>query len=78
MRKPGWWPVRKSKARQLADEAEAARDRTHREVAEPLRQMRQGDFLTPAIVRGHREAAPLRRRLSTQGVNRGWTRRRPR
>jgi hypothetical protein len=33
----------------LADEAEAARDRTHQEVIVPLRQMRSGDFLTPAI-----------------------------
>ena len=48
MRRPGWWPVRKT--RKIADAAEAARDRTHREVVVPLRQMRQGDFLTPAVV----------------------------
>ena len=47
MRKPGWWPVRKTKV--IADQAEEALDRTHREVIEPLRQMRRGDFLTPAI-----------------------------
>ena len=47
MKKPEWWPVRKT--RQIADEAEAAAARTHREVSEPLRQMRRGDFLAPAI-----------------------------
>jgi hypothetical protein len=48
MRRPEWWPVRKT--RQLADEAEEAAARTHREVTEPLRKMRQGDHLTPAVV----------------------------
>ena len=38
------------KTRQIADAAEAARDKTQREVAEPLRKMRQGDYLTPAVV----------------------------
>lgn len=47
MRRPRWWPVRKT--REIAEQAEAARDRTHRELIEPLRLMRRGDFLTPAI-----------------------------
>lgn len=47
MRKPGWWPVRKT--RKLAEQAEADRARAHRELIVPLRQMRRGDYLTPAI-----------------------------
>ena len=47
MRRPKWWPVRKS--REIADQAEAARDRAYQEVVVPLRQMRRGDYLTPAI-----------------------------
>jgi hypothetical protein len=37
--------------RELADEAEAARDKAHREVIIPLRELRSGDHLTPAIAR---------------------------
>lgn len=50
MRKPRWL-ARRAQARELADEAEAARDKAHREVVVPLRAMRSGDFLTPAIAR---------------------------
>lgn len=49
MRKPRWL-ARRTQARRLADEAEAARDKAHREVIIPLRAMRSGDYLTPAIV----------------------------
>ena len=47
MRRPGWLRVRKT--RELAEQAEAARDKVHQEVIVPLRQMRAGDYLTPAI-----------------------------
>jgi hypothetical protein len=50
MKKPRWW-VRRAETRRLAEEAEEARDRAHREVVVPLREMRAGDFLTPAIAR---------------------------
>lgn len=55
MRKPRWPWARKAEARKLAEEAEAARDRAHREVIVPLREMRAGDFLTPAIARDIRQ-----------------------
>jgi hypothetical protein len=50
VRKPRWLANR-AEIRRLAREAEAARDRAHREVVVPLREMRSGDFLTPAIAR---------------------------
>jgi hypothetical protein len=50
MRKPEWWPARRIReAKQLADQAEEAAAKTHREVTEPLRRMRRDDFMTPAI-----------------------------
>lgn len=48
MRKPKWWPAPR-KTRRIADQAEADRDRAHRELIVPLREMRRGDFLAPAI-----------------------------
>jgi hypothetical protein len=54
MRRPRW-RERRAEVRKLAEEAEAARDRAHREVVIPLRKMRAGDFLTPAIVRDIRK-----------------------
>lgn len=58
MKKPGWWPVRR--ARRLAEQAEAARDKGRTELIEPLRQMRAGDYLTPAIAEEirHRRKRP--------------------
>jgi hypothetical protein len=50
VRKPRWL-ARRAETRRLAEEAEEARDRAHREVVVPLRAMRSGDFLTPAIAR---------------------------
>jgi hypothetical protein len=52
MKMPRWrlW-ARRVEARELAEEAEAARDRAHREVVVPLRELRSGDHLTPAIAR---------------------------
>ena len=54
MRKPKWWPAPR-KTRRIADQAEAERDRVHAELVVPLRQMRRGDFLTPAIARDIRQ-----------------------
>jgi hypothetical protein len=54
MRKPRWL-ARRAETRRLAEEAEAARDRAHREVVVPLRAMRSGDYLTPAIVKDIRQ-----------------------
>jgi hypothetical protein len=56
MKMPRWrlWAHR-VEARELADEAVAARDRAHREVVVPLRAMRSGDYLTRAIARDIRQ-----------------------
>lgn len=48
MRKPKWWPAPR-KTRKIAEQAEAETERVHRELIVPLRQMRRGDYLTPAI-----------------------------
>jgi hypothetical protein len=53
MRMPRWWPVRQAK--KDADQAEAELDKTHREVIEPLRRMRRGDFVIPAVAEDGRQ-----------------------
>jgi hypothetical protein len=55
MKKPRWPWASRAQARELAEEAEAARDKAHREVVVPLRKMRSGDFLAPAIARDIRQ-----------------------
>jgi hypothetical protein len=55
MKKPRWPWASRAQARELAEEAEAARDKAHREVVVPLRKMRSGDFLSPAIARDIRQ-----------------------
>lgn len=47
MRTPKWWPERQAK--KAADRAEAELAKTHREVVEPLRALRRGDFVLPAV-----------------------------
>ena len=50
MMKLRWWRMRGPRQTTLlADKAEADRDRAIREVVEPLRRMRQGDYLTKAV-----------------------------
>ncbi len=51
MKKPRWPWASRAQARELADEAEAARDKVTREVVVPLRAMRSGDYLKPAIAK---------------------------
>jgi hypothetical protein len=47
---PRWLWARKTGTTKLADDAETARDKAHHEVVVPLRAMRSGDFLTPAVI----------------------------